>query len=42
LRKRIAAAVGISNSNLRLRALRIRAKLQTCIEQCLNGAEARP
>jgi DNA-directed RNA polymerase specialized sigma24 family protein len=36
LRKRIAAAVGISNSNLRLRALRIRAKLQTCIEQCLE------
>ena len=42
LRKRIAAMLGISNSNLRLRALRIRAKLQTCIEQCLNGAEARP
>jgi len=42
LRKRIAATFGISNSNLRLRALRIRAKLQTCIEQCLNGAEARP
>ena len=36
LRKRIAAALGISNSNLRLRALRIRAKLQTCIEQCLE------
>jgi RNA polymerase sigma factor (sigma-70 family) len=36
LRKRIAAAIGISNSNLRLRALRIRAKLQTCIEQCLE------
>jgi RNA polymerase sigma factor (sigma-70 family) len=42
LRKRIAARLGISSSNLRLRALRIRAKLQTCIEQCLDGAEARP
>ena len=41
LRKRIAAMLGISNSNLRLRALRIRAKLQTCIEQCLDGAAAR-
>src|SRR5689334_5821287 len=39
LRKRIAVALGISNSNLRLRALRIRAKLQTCIEQCVNGAQ---
>jgi RNA polymerase sigma factor (sigma-70 family) len=39
LRKRIAAALGISNSNLRLRALRIRAKLQTCIEQCLEVNE---
>ena len=36
LRKRIASALGISHSNLRLRALRIRAKLQTCIEQCLE------
>lgn len=36
LRRRIAAALGISNNNLRLRALRIRAKLQTCIEQCLE------
>ena len=36
LRKRIAARFGLSNSNLRLRALRIRAKLQTCIEQCME------
>ena len=42
LRKRIAAALGISNSNLRLRALRIRAKLQTCIEHCLEVSETRP
>ena len=36
MRKRIAARFGISNSNLRLRALRIRAKLQVCIERCLE------
>jgi DNA-directed RNA polymerase specialized sigma24 family protein len=42
LRKRIAAAFGISNSNLRLRALRIRAKLQVCIERCLEASETRP
>jgi DNA-directed RNA polymerase specialized sigma24 family protein len=41
LRKRIAAAFGISNSNLRLRALRIRTKLQTCIEQCVSQGELR-
>jgi DNA-directed RNA polymerase specialized sigma24 family protein len=39
LRKRIAAAFGISNNNLRLRALRIRSKLQTCIEQCLQVSQ---
>lgn len=42
LRKRIAAKFGVSSSNLRLRALRIRAKLQTCIEQCMELAETRP
>lgn len=36
LRKRIAAKFGVTGSNLRLRALRIRAKLQTCIEQCME------
>ena len=36
LRKRVAAKLRISSSNLRLRALRIRAKLQMCIEQCLE------
>jgi DNA-directed RNA polymerase specialized sigma24 family protein len=36
LRKRIAAEFGISLNNLRLRALRIREKLQACIEQCLE------
>lgn len=39
LRKRIAATFGISNSNLRLRALRIRTKLQACIEQCLQVSQ---
>ncbi|HEV8139821.1 MAG TPA: hypothetical protein VGP81_08620 [Pyrinomonadaceae bacterium] len=39
LRKRIATALGISNSNLRLRALRIRAKLQVCIERCLEASQ---
>ena len=39
LRKRIAAALGISNSNLRLRALRIRAKLQVCIERCVESSQ---
>jgi len=42
LRKRIYAALGISNINLRLRALRIRAKLQICIERCLPHSETRP
>lgn len=42
LRKRIAAKFGVSSSNLRLRALRIRARLQTCIEQCLELSETRP
>ena len=41
LRKRIAVELGIGLSTLRLRALRIRDKLQTCIEQCLVS-EARP
>lgn len=40
LRKRIAMALGISHSNLRLRALRIRAKLQVCIEQCLDASQS--
>jgi DNA-directed RNA polymerase specialized sigma24 family protein len=35
LRKRIAEEFGISPNTLRLRALRIRDKLQACIEQCL-------
>jgi DNA-directed RNA polymerase specialized sigma24 family protein len=38
LRKRIAAEFGINISTLRLRALRIREKLQVCIEQCLELA----
>jgi hypothetical protein len=35
LRQRIAAELGIGLSTLRLRVLRIRGKLQTCIEHCL-------
>ena len=41
LRKQIAAQFGVSLNTLRLRALRIREKLQVCIEQCL-GTAARP
>jgi hypothetical protein len=37
LRKRLAQQYGIDVSLLRLRALRIRRKLQTCIEQCLEA-----
>lgn len=36
LRKRIATELGVSISTLRLRALRIRERLQICIEQCLE------
>ena len=43
LRKVIAREMGIKASSLRLRALRIREKLQTCIERCLHSvSEARP
>ena len=44
LRRVIARELGINASSLRLRALRIREKLQTCIERCLDGSvsEARP
>lgn len=41
LRRHIAAEFGISLNNLRLRALRIREKLQSCIEQCRDSAVAR-
>jgi DNA-directed RNA polymerase specialized sigma24 family protein len=37
LRKRIAREFGISISTLRLRALRIREKLQACIDLCLEA-----
>ena len=37
LRKRIARELGIGISTLRLRALRIREKLQGCIDQCLEA-----
>jgi DNA-directed RNA polymerase specialized sigma24 family protein len=36
LRKQLAAESGVSLNTLRLRALRIREKLQACIEQCLQ------
>src|SRR5215471_13011670 len=43
LRKVIARELGIKTSTLRLRALRIREKLQTCVESCLEiVTEARP
>jgi DNA-directed RNA polymerase specialized sigma24 family protein len=38
----IARELGINATTLRLRALRIREKLQTCIQQCLDLSEARP
>lgn len=41
-RKLIARELGINATTLRLRALRIREKLQTCIAQCLEVSEARP
>jgi DNA-directed RNA polymerase specialized sigma24 family protein len=37
LRRLIANELGITASNLRLRALRIRAKLQVCIDNCLES-----
>jgi DNA-directed RNA polymerase specialized sigma24 family protein len=36
LRKQLAVEFGVSLNTLRLRALRIREKLQICIEQCLQ------
>jgi DNA-directed RNA polymerase specialized sigma24 family protein len=41
LRKIIAGELGIKPATLRLRALRIREKLQACIERCMNVSEAR-
>jgi DNA-directed RNA polymerase specialized sigma24 family protein len=38
LRKRIAQKSGVRVGTLRLRALRVREKLQTCIEKCLQTA----
>ena len=42
LRKLIARKFGIKTSTLRLRALRIRAKLQECIQHCMDVSEALP
>lgn len=36
LRQRLAAELGVSLNTLRVRALRIREKLQACVEQCLQ------
>jgi len=41
LRRRIAHDLGITAGVLRLRALRIRQKLQVCIEHCLEVSEVR-
>jgi DNA-directed RNA polymerase specialized sigma24 family protein len=41
LRKIIARELGIKPATLRLRALRIREKLQACIERCMSVSEAR-
>jgi DNA-directed RNA polymerase specialized sigma24 family protein len=40
LRKRIAQELSINVNTLRLRALRIRAALQSCINQCVDVSEA--
>jgi len=40
LRKLIARKLQINSSTLRLRALRIRSKLQECIQQCVETSEA--
>jgi DNA-directed RNA polymerase specialized sigma24 family protein len=37
-RKRLAAQLGIALNALRIRAHRIRARLQQCVEECLAGA----
>ncbi len=42
LRRLIARQLGIKTTTLRLRALRIRVKLQECIQQCMDLSEARP
>jgi len=42
LRKVIARELGIRPATLRLRALRIREKLQSCIERCMSLSDARP
>jgi len=41
LRRMIARQLGVSASNLRLKALRIRSRLQDCINQCLELSNAR-
>jgi DNA-directed RNA polymerase specialized sigma24 family protein len=40
LRKLVARKLQINSSTLRLRALRIRAKLQDCIQQCMEASGA--
>jgi hypothetical protein len=36
LRQQLAVEFGVSLNTLRVRALRIREKLQACVEQCLQ------
>jgi len=42
LRRRLAQQFGLTTGSLRLRALRVRQKLQKCIEQCLEVSEVLP
>ena len=42
LRRKIARELGINLNTMRLRALRIRAKLQICIQMCLDLSDIRP
>jgi DNA-directed RNA polymerase specialized sigma24 family protein len=41
-RKKLTERFGVPVNTLRMRALRLREKLQTCVEHCLNNRDARP
>ena len=41
-RKRLTERFGVPVNTLRMRALRLREKLQACVETCLNNRDARP
>jgi len=41
-RKKLTERFGVPVNTLRMRALRLREKLQVCVENCLNNRDARP